>query len=287
MEVKKKSKAPKGVDVDRRLREVENAVINESEEDEFTVELDSKDLEKEAASVPGGPRYAEVRKLPRFLFLPEPGYRAFAANVPGDSGFDPLGLCTDVTVFVNYREAELKHGRLAMVAALGWPLAELFEQRISEENLAIPDMLADTGGRMLPQLTGGTNDPFVEFFAAVVILIGSTFELFSEQGKEIADRSFDPLKVKGWTPPSFLQNLLPEKRPWMSDAEVKHCRLAMMAVLYDIVDELLTGNPVVEDTEYLFHKIDARLLSFQYWFAQPMELETASLPDTTFPDMLM
>lgn len=283
----KKSKAPSGLEVDKRLREVETAVISESEQDEFAVELDPSELEKEAAGVPGGPRYAEVRKLPRFLFLPEPGYRTFAANVPGDGGFDPLGLCTDVTLFVNYRDAELKHGRLAMVAALGWPLAELFEQRISDENLAIPDLLADTGGRMLPQLTGGAQDPFVEFFAALVIIIGSAFELFSDQGKESGDKSFDPLKVKEWSPPAFLQNLLPEKRPWMSEAEVQHCRLAMMAVLYDILDEVLTGNPVVEDTEYLFHKIDSRLLSWQYWAYQPQELEAASFPDATFPDMLM
>jgi len=283
----KKSKTPQGVEVDKRLREVENVVISESEQDEFAVELDSTQLEKEAAGVPGGPRYAEVRKLPRFLFLPEPGYRAFAANTPGDGGFDPLGLCTDVTVFVRYREAELKHGRLAMVAALGWPLAELFEQQISEENLAIPDLLADTGGRMLPQLTGGTQDPFVEFFVALVIIIGSTFELFSDQGKESGDRSFDPLKVKGWSAPAFLQNLLPEKRIWMSEAEVQHSRLAMMAVLYDILDEILTGNPVVEDTEYLFHKIDARILSWQYWAFQPQDLESVSFPDATFPDMLM
>ena len=31
------------------------------------------------------------RSLPRFLFLREPGYRTFAANVAGDLGFDPLG----------------------------------------------------------------------------------------------------------------------------------------------------------------------------------------------------
>ena len=42
----------------------------------------------------------------------------------GDVGFDPLGFA-DETNLARMREAELRHGRLAMVATWGWPIAAL------------------------------------------------------------------------------------------------------------------------------------------------------------------
>ena len=38
----------------------------------------------------------------------------------GDVGFDPLNLATSREQLTYYREAEVKHGRLAMLAAAGW-----------------------------------------------------------------------------------------------------------------------------------------------------------------------
>ena len=43
-----------------------------------------------------------------------------------DVGFDPLGFAKNKEDLLNYREAEIKHARLAMLAAAGWPLSELF-----------------------------------------------------------------------------------------------------------------------------------------------------------------
>lgn len=43
----------------------------------------------------------------------------------GDSGFDPLGLAKDTPTLHMYMEAEVKHARLAMLAVLGWVMAEL------------------------------------------------------------------------------------------------------------------------------------------------------------------
>ena len=77
----------------------------------------------------------------------QPVLGAFAGGLPGDYGFDPLKLAnkdlhlfsaTDRAmqiirqeVFANrapelvlrdYRDAEIRHGRLAMIAALAWPV---------------------------------------------------------------------------------------------------------------------------------------------------------------------
>jgi len=44
-------------------------------------------------------------------------------SLPGDVGFDPLGFSEVFDVKV-LREAELKHGRIAMLAVLGWIVQE-------------------------------------------------------------------------------------------------------------------------------------------------------------------
>eukprot|EP00434_Breviolum_minutum_P038445 symbB.v1.2.034101.t1/scaffold4305.1/size41623/4 len=59
---------------------------------------------------------------------------------------------------------------------------------------------------------------FVEIFAAVVLLVGGTFELFkSGQEKAPGDTGFDPLGLKGFRPP-VVSTFLPENRPWMAEA---------------------------------------------------------------------
>lgn len=264
---------------EQRLREVELLVSEDGDDGSPETSQAPPALDPDVVRTFAA-RYSDVRReLPRALpFLPEPGYRSFAGNVPGDAGFDPVGLCTDVKTFVNYREAELKHGRLAMLAAVAWPLAELGEQQLLEEN-GYPDFLAESGGRLLPQLTGGLGDQFVESFVAVVLLVGAFFELNFTRPKGAApgDYKFDTLGLAGLKAPSWARVLLPRGRPWMQEAEIKHGRIAMLAVLYDIVDELLTGNPVVEDTEFFFHRIDAKLLRWEYWTFQPETLDTAGL----------
>lgn len=255
--------------VSAKLRQEEDRLIRNMEdimEKEGGGEVDTPPvLETVKTKVP---RFKDVRQvLPRAIpFLPEPGYRAFAANVSGDAGFDPLNLCSDVTKFVDYREAELKHGRLAMLVAVAWPVAELSDQAAAEAGL--PDILAASGGRVLTQLTGGVEDQFVEGFLALVILVGSIFELIGRPDDAApGDVGFDPLKLRTWNP-GEMSGLLPAQRVWMEEAELKHGRFAMSVVLYDILDELLTGNPVVDDTEFLFHRIDAKLLEPDYWGLQ-------------------
>merc|ERR1740127_117492 len=60
---------------------------------------------------------------------------AFAQTLPGITGplgfFDPIGFCSDETDASEgkirfYREVEVKHCRVAMLAALGFPIAEQF-----------------------------------------------------------------------------------------------------------------------------------------------------------------
>ena len=80
------------------------------------------------------------------------------ANFVADYGWDPLGLSrVDLTptrvlgeqrpfpfVLRDYREAELRHGRLAMLAAIAWPVQELLSPVLSRV-LREPQLLIGFG----------------------------------------------------------------------------------------------------------------------------------------------
>jgi hypothetical protein len=56
---------------------------------------------------------------------------ALKGELAGDVGFDPLGFAKSSEELMNYREAEIKHARLAMLAAAGWPLSEVLDKKIA------------------------------------------------------------------------------------------------------------------------------------------------------------
>ena len=56
-------------------------------------------------------------------WLPIGGFKApltLDGTLAGDVGFDPLGFSKSAKTLYWMREAEVKHGRLAMLAAVGW-----------------------------------------------------------------------------------------------------------------------------------------------------------------------
>nr|CAJ19158.1 light-harvesting complex protein Lhcc6 precursor [Rhodomonas sp. CS24] len=60
------------------------------------------------------------------------GFQPKGQSQGPEPGFDPLGFADSIEKLRIYREAELKHGRLAMLAALGWPVAEFLNGPISK-----------------------------------------------------------------------------------------------------------------------------------------------------------
>lgn len=84
-----------------------------------------------------GTRQAEFsRRLPREINLPTgtitiPEFerpRILDGTHAGDYGFDVLGFAKDEATLRTMLESELRHGRLAMLATLGWVFAELFAE---------------------------------------------------------------------------------------------------------------------------------------------------------------
>merc|ERR1712146_606263 len=76
-----------------------------------------------------------------------------AVKIAGDFGFDPLGLGKDEATIMNYRAAEIKHARLAMLAAAGWPIAELYDGVLAKIIGASSPI--ETNGGLSPSVLNG------------------------------------------------------------------------------------------------------------------------------------
>lgn len=169
--------------------------------------------------------------------LPRPVY--LDGSLPGDFGFDPLGFVKSEEDLMMYREAEIKHSRLAMLAAVGWPLSEFLNRKFASIMHMTP--VVDLDGKAPNPVTefGKVNASF--WFAA--FLLGASVEFYGTfksfrklPGYYPGNLGFDPLK------------LYPEdedEQKLMQLAEIKHGRTAMMAVLFYAMEEFFTSHGVV------------------------------------------
>lgn len=179
-----------------------------------------------------------------------PDESKFAYGLPGTLepaiDFDPLGFAdgADVTQMKGYREAETTHGRVAMLAVIGFLVTEqpfsfhpLFETASRDIGPAI---------RHLDEVRAST--PF--FFEILAIVIGAAEFGRSLKGWETpgnsdnlalkadyypGDIGFDPLGLK---PDNF------EDFAIMSTKELQHGRLAMLAVAGIVAQELVNGKEI-------------------------------------------
>jgi hypothetical protein len=174
-------------------------------------------------------------------FQPE----AFAKTLPGITAplgfFDPLGFCANDAEnpategkIRFYREVEIKHCRVAMLAALGYPLAEVFHPLF--------------GGNVdTPSFIAFQQTPLQTFWPAVVFLIAipEVFSVFTFQNPVGSqpwtirtdhmpgDLGWDPLGLKPTNPAELAE---------MQTKELNNGRLAMIAIAGMIVQEGVTGG---------------------------------------------
>jgi len=153
--------------------------------------------------------------------------------------FDPLGFSTtvpDAGKLLFYREVELKHGRVAMLAALGMLVGEQFHPLFG-------------GNINVPAAFAFQETPLQTFWPAVVaaIAIPEIYSVFTfkEPGLKGADQwtiredhepgnlGFDPLGLKPTDPKELKE---------MQTKELNNGRLAMIAAAGMIAQELATGK---------------------------------------------
>merc|ERR1712232_1305360 len=150
--------------------------------------------------------------------------------------FDPVGFTTDKSEgkIRFYREVELKHARLGMLAALGFLVGENFHPLFGGD-IDVPAYLA------FQQTPLQTFWGIVVFFIAIL----ETFSVFSfntplggepwtiRSDHTPGDLGFDPLNLKPTDPKEFKE---------MQTKELNNGRLAMLAAAGMIAQELATGK---------------------------------------------
>lgn len=201
-----------------------------------------------------------------------PDESKFAWGLPGalppfEDGFDPLGLSTGVPLgtIKQWREAEVSHSRVAMLAALGMLVTEepiefhpLFEAYNKDIGPAI---------RHLDEVDAAS--PF--FLAFLTIAIGSVewnraltgfakpegsfgFQELNENYYP-GDVRFDPLGLKPSDPEEFAT---------MQTKELQNGRLAMLGAMGMIAQELVDGKEIFVSLGLAADRFDPSSVPIQF-----------------------
>ncbi len=158
----------------------------------------------------------------------------------GNKGFDPLNCSTDIITLKKYREAEVKHGRLAMLGSVGWPLAELYHPYLSKISNS-PNLLSVNG--KVPSILNGGLDKINPVFFMAAIILATSLELRNikknyENESIPGDLGFDPLKLYNGCDVVTKKNI--------ELKEINNGRLAMVAITYYVFSEFITKNPIAK-----------------------------------------
>jgi hypothetical protein len=172
--------------------------------------------------------------------------QALDGSLAGDVGFDPLGFAKDADTLMQMREAELKHARLAMLAAAGWPISELADKKLAA--MAGLEPLLQSADRAPSVFNGGLGQISPIYWglclagAAAIDLYG-IFGASKKDGYTPGDLGFDPL---GLYPKDK------EGQEWAKLSEIKNGRLAMIAITAFAVQEFVSKTGVVDETPFFF-----------------------------------
>jgi len=154
-----------------------------------------------------------------------------------ETGFDPLYF-SDFLDIKFLREAELKHGRICMLASTGYMAQEFFS---------------------LPSYPGYSSNP-IEAFSSVpsegllqIVVAVSYLEVVSNKGKFSMSNMFEGGRAPGdlgFDPLKFGDN--PATRARLELAELKNGRLAMLAFSGMIHQTFVTGKPLFASLGEIF-----------------------------------
>jgi hypothetical protein len=143
----------------------------------------------------------------------------------GDFGFDPLGF-TEILPSLSYvRQAELKHGRVAMLATVGFVLTQSIHLLTPESNPI----------KAISAIGYGPNLQILSFIGTIELATWrKTFDGEGEPG----DFGFDPMnQLKGKSEAQINELKL---------KEIKNGRLAMVAIIGMLVQNLIfDGKPTL------------------------------------------
>jgi hypothetical protein len=185
--------------------------------------------------------------------------------LPGDFGFDPLGFAEkdyvqdfqyrilnalpggnpdqdpppaprpSALVLRDYREAEIRHGRLAMLAVMIWPIQEKLDQLLLEPN------------QCGPILYGPVTLPYLPLIMTLLMMLLGYLDIYTKDIQEEegvgdaflpGDCFWDPLKVLDGGTPTMKRN--------MQERELFNGRVAMLAFAAFVFEEATSHEAIVD-----------------------------------------
>merc|ERR1719362_136085 len=158
---------------------------------------------------------------------------------PGVSYWDPAGLAKDINAdtFRQYRQAELKHGRICMLAVLGlisqhtWRFKPIFDQNSDSFSLSPSGI-----GAASPEA------PSAAYFGLIVLIAGLIEVSATDDNREPGDFG-DPLQFAK----AYGLNVDDEDDiALFKNFELNHCRLAMVGFLGAVAAEVASGLDAVD-----------------------------------------
>jgi len=151
--------------------------------------------------------------------------------------WDPVGFSSSAAKFSEYRAAEVKHGRVAMVACMGL---------VVQHGFHLPYII--DGERLLyldkaPNGFAALNDPAASVGFGLIVMIAGFFEMaiFTDKGRSPGDFG-DPLNLQ-----KELAHSMDDAR--LKTCEIEHGRLAMLGFAGSWAAEYITGYDAVQQWE--------------------------------------
>ncbi|CEM02552.1 unnamed protein product [Vitrella brassicaformis CCMP3155] len=146
------------------------------------------------------------------------------ADVETRGVWDPLGFSKDESSLYRYRAVELKHGRVAMLAVLGYFVAELWHP--------LYDGKVEPGLKAISQVPSAGWLQILATIAAIELSIGK--QDFENRAPGDLGFGINPFEND---PVEFAKLQL---------KEIKNGRLAMIAIAGMLVQELVTGQTTLQ-----------------------------------------
>mmetsp|Transcript_11760 Transcript_11760/g.18046 ORF Transcript_11760/g.18046 Transcript_11760/m.18046 type:complete len:298 (+) Transcript_11760:285-1178(+) len=183
-------------------------------------------------------------------FLPRPAL--LDGSLPGDRGFDPFNFASDANSLQWQRKSELKHGRLAMLAAVGWPMAELMHKNIADAFDLSP--LLASNDRVPSILNDGLSHAHFPAFWIATIAVAAALEI-SESVAENVSCKLDPTDY-GFDPLNFFGGKTDGQKRFLQEAEVFNGRLGMLAIVGFAAQEFVLESSVVDQVPIFFKPLN-------------------------------
>lgn len=184
--------------------------------------------------------------------LLKPKSPLLSTGMVGNKGLDPLGFASSPDLLLQYREAELKHARLAMLAAVGWIASEVVHTPLA--NLFGKDSLlqegADSVAEKVPTVLNGGLEAIQPMFWVSFFLFAGVAETWRLLTISENPMNFTPGAI-GFDPLELYKKEDAKGQAALQLKEVNNGRLAMLAVAYFAVSEKFGDSAIINSIPFL------------------------------------